>query len=126
MNPLGFPLLADENIHAEVIQGLLDHGKDVRSLHDEGLTGAQDVEVLRRAHQLGRAVLTHDSDFGKLAVYAGEDLTGIIYIRPGHISPEFVLTTIAAIESRGDDVEPPFIVVADRKQDVVRVRVRRL
>ena len=126
MNPLGFPLLADENIHADVIRALIEQGKDVRSLHDEGLAGAPDNEVLRRAHQLGRVVLTHDSDFGKLAVYAGEDLTGIIYVRPGHISAEFVLATIAAVESHGDDVEPPFIVVAERKQDIVRVRVRKM
>ena len=34
MNPLACPLLADENIHADVIEALVEQGKDVRSVHD--------------------------------------------------------------------------------------------
>ena len=95
-------------------------------MHDEALTGSQDIDILRRAHELGCAVLTHDSDFGKLAVLSGESIVGIIYLRPGHISAAFVLETIAAIDSQDEDVEPPFIVVAERRGELVRVRVRRL
>jgi predicted nuclease of predicted toxin-antitoxin system len=126
MKPLGFPLLTDENIRSEVVDALRAQGKDIVSVHDEKLTGQPDVAILRRARELGRVMLTHDSDFGQLAVQAGEPIVGIIYLRPGHIAPAFVLQTIAAIESRGDEVEPPFILVAERRQDVVRVRVRRV
>jgi predicted nuclease of predicted toxin-antitoxin system len=126
MKPLSFPLLADENIRPEVVQALRAQGKDIRTVHDEGLTGHPDIEILRRAHQLGRAVATHDSDFGRLAVLTGEPIVGIIYLRPGHIGPAFVLEAIAAIESLDEDVEPPFIVVSDRREDLVRIRVRRL
>jgi predicted nuclease of predicted toxin-antitoxin system len=125
MKPLGFPLLADENIHRDVVEALRAQSKDVVSVHDEKLTGQPDVAILRRARELGRVVLTHDSDFGQLAAQMGEPIVGIIYLRPGHISPAFVLQTIAAVESRADDVEPPFILVAERREDIVRIRVRR-
>lgn len=124
MKPLGFPLLADENIQRDVILELIEQGKDICSIYDEDLTGASDLEVLRRAHSLGRVLLTHDSDFGALAIQAGEPVIGIIYIRPGHIEPSFVLETISAIEARDFDVQPPFIVVAERRQDIVRIRIR--
>jgi predicted nuclease of predicted toxin-antitoxin system len=69
-------------------------------------------------------VLTHDRDFGTLAIHAGEPYFGIVYLRPGHISAEFTWRTIAAIESTVESVEPPFVVVAARRGDMVRIRVR--
>jgi hypothetical protein len=63
-------------------------------------------------------VLTHDRDFGTLAIHAGEPYFGIVYLRPGHISAEFTWRTIAAIESTVESVEPPFIVVAERRGDI--------
>ncbi|WP_437287100.1 hypothetical protein [Sorangium sp. So ce406] len=36
MKPLDYPLLADENIHRDVVRALLARGKDVRSVLDEG------------------------------------------------------------------------------------------
>ncbi|GAC1539191.1 MAG: hypothetical protein NVS3B10_03880 [Polyangiales bacterium] len=68
--------------------------------------------------------MTHDADFGTLAVRSGEAYTGIVFLRPGHIAPTFVLGVLAAIGSMELVVEPPFIVVAERQQDTVRVRVR--
>jgi predicted nuclease of predicted toxin-antitoxin system len=99
-------------------------GKDVRTVHDEGLRGSSDLDVLRRARTQGRVVLTHDRDFGELVVHAGEPYIGIVFLRPGHISVSFVEKIIAAIESTTADVEPPFLVVAERRSDVVRIRVR--
>ncbi|WP_437305773.1 DUF5615 family PIN-like protein [Sorangium sp. So ce388] len=53
MRPLEFPLLADENIHRDVVRALLTRGKDVRSVLDEGMGGRDDVDVLRHAHRQG-------------------------------------------------------------------------
>jgi predicted nuclease of predicted toxin-antitoxin system len=125
MKPLGFPLLADENIAPYVVEALAGQGKDIRSIHDEALTGGTDLAILRRARELGRVVLTHDSDFGRLAVDRGEDFVGIVYLRPGHLSVAFVLESVAAIEALDEEVSPPFIIVADRRGDVVRIRIRR-
>jgi predicted nuclease of predicted toxin-antitoxin system len=124
MNPLDLALLTDENIHPDVVQGLRARGKDVRTVVDEGLRGSDDVVVLRRAHSTGRVVVTHDADFGKLAIQADEPYTGIVFLRPGHISPSFVLGALAALEASSITVTPPFIAVVERKEDQVRVRVR--
>jgi predicted nuclease of predicted toxin-antitoxin system len=106
MKPLDWPLLADENIHPEVIEDLRARGKDVRSILGIGV-GLQDIDVLRFATAERRVVLTHDSDFGTLAFSEGEPFVGIIYLRPGHISASFVLGTIRAIETADVDAEEP-------------------
>jgi predicted nuclease of predicted toxin-antitoxin system len=124
MKPLELPLLADENIHPDIVGRLRAMGRDVRTVHDEGLAGSADVAVLERARQQGRVALTHDSDFGTLAVHAGAPFLGIVYLRPGHISPSFVWEVIGAIESTDAVVEPPFILVAERRGGVVRIRIR--
>ena len=59
-----------------------------------------------------------------LALYAGQSCLGIIYLRPGHIQPEYVLKSIEAIENSIENVEPGFIVVAERRGDSVRIRLR--
>lgn len=124
MRPLDFPLLADENVHPDVVRTLAQEGHRITSVLDEGLQGRTDVEVLRHAHAQGRVVLTHDSDFGALVMGSGEPFTGIIYLRPGHISPAFVLEIVGALASVSTDVEAPFIVVAERKQATVKIRIR--
>lgn len=126
MNPLDFPLLADGNINAEVVLFLRKQGRDVRSIADEELFGLSDAAVLRKAHADGRVVLTHDSDFGMLAVMQNEPFTGIIYLRPGHIEPEFTIQTLQAIDGKPVDVQPPFVVIAEQRERVVRIRTRRL
>jgi predicted nuclease of predicted toxin-antitoxin system len=124
VKPLDFPLLADENIHPGVVRALATQGKDVRSVSTEGLTGRPDAEVLRHAHTEGRVVLTHDSDFGAIVYRSRQPFTGIIYLRPGHISAAFVLETIAALGASTVEVTTPFLVVAERKNDSVRVKYR--
>lgn len=124
MRCLSLPLLADENIHPGVVAALRARGLDVTSVVESGLCGAEDVAVLRCARADGRVVVTHDADFGTLAVRVGEPIVGIIYLRPGHIATEFVIGILDALGAI--EVEPPFILVAERGESEVRVRVRRL
>jgi len=103
---------------------LRDSGLDVRTVIDEGLNARSDAEILARAHEQGRAVLTHDSDFGRLAILRREPLLGIIYLRPGHRDADFTIGTLRALQASTIDVTPPFIIVAERRGDETRVRVR--
>jgi predicted nuclease of predicted toxin-antitoxin system len=125
MKPLQHPLLTDENIAPEVGSGLRARGLDVRSALDEGLLGMADVDVLRCAYAQQRVVVTHDPDFGRLAILAGEPFLGIVYVRPGHISSQYVLQALDVLRQSNTEVEPPFLIVVDRREDIVRVRVRR-
>lgn len=124
MKPLDFPLLSDENIAPDVISGLRARGCDVRTIAEEQLIGRADNDVLERATAQNRAVITHDLAFGRLEIRAGVPFVGIIYIRPGHVSAAFVLGVVDALRESTIDVRPPFIVVAERRGRIVRVRAR--
>jgi predicted nuclease of predicted toxin-antitoxin system len=121
-----FPLLTDENIHAEVVVFLRDQGFSVLDVREEGLHGSTDSEVLQRAVSDNRVVFTHDSDFGSLVIMAGEPVIGVVYLRPGHIDPSFTNESIEAIIKEGLDLTPPFLLVAQRKRNNVAIRLRSL
>lgn len=124
MKPLDFPFLADENIAPDVVSGLHAPGCDVRTAEEELLIGRADRHVLDRATAQSRVVITHDLAFGRDAIRAGTPFVGIIYLRPGHISATFVLAVIDALRESTVDVQPPFVVVAERRGTTVRVRAR--
>jgi predicted nuclease of predicted toxin-antitoxin system len=96
----------------------------VRTAWDEHLIAHADVHVLEHATSQGRVVVTHDVAFGRSAIRTGTSFVGIIYLRPGHISPAFVLAVIDVLRESTVEVQPPFIVVAERQQFAVRVRAR--
>jgi predicted nuclease of predicted toxin-antitoxin system len=125
LKPLDFPILADENVHPEVIEFLRNVGLDVDSVAEQGNFGLSDTGVLQQATEAERVVLTHDSDFGGLALM-GAIFTGIIYLRPGHIRADFTIKTLEAIRDNAPEVTPPFILVAERTGDTVKIRVRQL
>lgn len=123
MKVLDWPLWADEDVSTEVIDALLRQGRDVRSVRVEH-PGISDIQVLTMAHGDGRVVLTHDLDYGTLAFRDRSAFTGIVCVRPGHLTTSFVLETLAVIEQI--EVEAPFIIVAERRTGgKVHVRVRR-
>lgn len=125
MKALDFPLLADENVHPDVIVFLQKAGLDVKSIAAQGKFGLPDTQVLQQANEAGRVVLTHDSDFGGLALM-GAKFVGIIYLRPGHIRADFTIKTLQAVRDNAPEVIPPFILVAERTGDTVKIRVRQL
>jgi predicted nuclease of predicted toxin-antitoxin system len=124
VNLFEYPLLADENIHHDVIAFLSDQGCDVFSIAEDGHFGMPDAAVLRKAQESGRVVLTHDRDFGGLAILNSQPYVGIIFLRPGHISAEFTIETIKAIQKQVPEIESPFILVAERSGDNIRIRIR--
>ncbi|MGO9111177.1 MAG: DUF5615 family PIN-like protein [Thermoguttaceae bacterium] len=122
----GLGLLTDENIHAEVVAGLRAMGFDVYDVRENGLFGWDDSALLQLAYSQGRAVVTHDSDFGTLTVARLEPFLGIIYLRPGHIDPQFTIESVRLIVAQDLELVPPFIVVAKRTANSVTIRVRNL
>jgi hypothetical protein len=54
----------------------------------------------------------------------GAKFVGIIYLRPGHIRADFTIKTLEAIRDNAPEVTPPFILVAERTGNTVRIRVR--
>ncbi len=117
-------LLTDENIHPNVVRYLRQKGCDVITAGDVHLRGAPDEGILAAAFAENRVVMTHDSDFGTLAIARGQRMVGIIYLRPGHIRSEFTIATVRTVFESAIDVKPPFLMIATRTDDTVRIRIR--
>ncbi len=105
------PLLADANVAAPVIAFLRSEGVDVVSIREQGRTAWPDVQILAEAFHGRRFVLTHDRDFGQLAVERGEPLHGILYLRPGDDPPEVVIRDLRPLLARPFDWRPPLLAV---------------
>lgn len=122
--PFSWPLLADENINPGVIKALRQAGYSITSVNDHQLTSHTDIEILRFAYNNALVVLTHDSDFGTLALAQNEPFCGIIFLRPGHIDASYTLEMLHAIEREAIKVTLPFILVVMRRGDSIRIRRR--
>jgi predicted nuclease of predicted toxin-antitoxin system len=119
-----FGLLTDENIDPDVIAFLRQASFDVWDVCENGMQGCSDFDLLRRGCADNRVIVTHDADFGTLTILGGEPVIGILYLRPGHIDPQFTIETIKAVLAADPDVSPPFLVVAKRSATSVSIRVR--
>jgi predicted nuclease of predicted toxin-antitoxin system len=124
MNPLDFALLTDENISPEVVAGLRERGLDVETATGLGLAGATDAALLECAASLSRVVVTHDADFGLLAIRQGVPFVGVIFLRPGHIRGSLVLEVVDKIRRADIDAAPPFLMVAEHRRDRILIRLR--
>jgi predicted nuclease of predicted toxin-antitoxin system len=105
------PLVADMDIAAPVVHFLREQGVDILSAREEGWGSLTDSEILAQAYAMARFVLTHDADFGTLAVHRGEAITGILYLRPGRRPPAEVMADVQALMAAEIDWTPPVIAV---------------
>ena len=93
---------------------------------ENGWQGSSDVDQLKRAYAEGRVVVTHDRDFGSLAIQKGEPTVGIVYLRPGHNDATFTIGNLQILLRDDPDLTPPFLVVAKRSGAFVNIRVRHI
>ena len=124
MKLINYGFLTDENINPIIVQALRTRGCDVFDVVEQRLNGNDDAFLLTLATQLNRVVLTHDSDFGTLVIADGEPFIGIVYLKPGHILPQFTLQSLEAIFDEIGFIENPFIIVAKHNGITTKVRVR--
>lgn len=105
------PWLIDENIHPEVVSYLRSVGLDVLDVKEQGWRGRPDEELLDTAHRLGRVILTHDGDFGTLALLGGKPVVGIVRVRPGHIRPHVTIEALKGLLALDLEPSSPFLIV---------------
>lgn len=74
-------LLTDENISPRVVLFLRENGFDVLDVKESALNGTLDVFLLDLALKEQRFVMTHDADFGALAINNEMPCYGVLYIR---------------------------------------------
>jgi predicted nuclease of predicted toxin-antitoxin system len=126
MHPFRFPLLADENIHEDTVHFLRLQGLQVQTIRERNLRGSSDRQIIDLAVSEKKVVLTHDADFGRIFYLSQEFQTGIIFLRPGHANPAFTQQTIQAIMATELEAVIPFILVAERTNDDIKIRLRNL
>ena len=121
-----FSYLTDENIDRDVVAFLRSEDFDVCDIAEAGLFGSTDVDLMRMASEENRVIITHDSDFGSLAIRTGKSVIGILYLRPGHFDSDFTIQTLQAVLKAEIEIDPPLIIVARRKGDDITIRIRPL
>lgn len=69
---------------------LTNLGHDAVHLIDEAMDRASDSEIMDKALNEGRIILTHDLDFGRLLAFSGERLPSVVTFRLENMRPENV------------------------------------
>ncbi|MBF0557442.1 MAG: DUF5615 family PIN-like protein [Nitrospirae bacterium] len=115
-------ILADENVSPRVVSFLRQKGIDITDAKEEKWQGKDDEYLLKKAYEHKRFILTHDSDFGTLAINEGNPCYGIIYMRLRNLKVSNVITVLEKLLHFERDIsERSLLVVEDAK-----VRIRQL
>ena len=95
--------LADMGISPRTVAFLASLGHDAVHLHEQGLHRLPDPEILEKARNEKRILLTHDLDFGELISAGGARLPSVVVVRLRNMQPDrvsrYLQDTIAGHES---------------------------
>ncbi len=115
--------LADMGISPKVVDLLRAHGHDALHLYDQGLGQLPDADVLDKARQEGRILLTHDLDFADLVALGQSGSPSVVIFRLRDMRPCNVYRHLQAIIARHADALTMGTVISVTEG---RVRVRSL
>lgn len=79
-------LLLDESVSLACRRRLVGLGHDATHVQTEGLSGASDHDVFRRACVEGRILVTRDYHFTNPVRFPLEGAPGVVYIRKGNLT----------------------------------------
>ncbi|MFN3481196.1 MAG: DUF5615 family PIN-like protein [Thermodesulfovibrionales bacterium] len=79
-------IYADENIEHSIIEGLRRRGIEVLSAIELGYVGKPDAFHIKKASEMKAVILTHDTDFLRLANSQVTQHHGIIFSHQKNIS----------------------------------------
>ncbi len=82
--------LLDMGISPESGLYLKKLGHDAVHVIDEGMGRASDSQIMDKALNEGRIILTHDLDFGRMLAFSGERLPSVVTFRLTNMRPENV------------------------------------
>ena len=95
--------LADENIPRPIIERLRLDGFTVHAIAEKS-AGAADADVLAAANEDGLILITHDRDFGELAILRQMPVLGVVMLEvarlPLKTQVERVAKSVAANHAR--------------------------
>lgn len=118
--------LADENFPGLAVSELRKRGHDVVWIVTDA-PGISDEEVLARARNENRVLLTFDKDFGELVFRAGKSASsGVVLFRISARSPEYVAETAARVLEHRDDWVGHFAVVENTRVRLTKIPEKQL
>ena len=86
-----FKVLADECVHTDVITTIKEHGFDVVSVKEAGLTGCGDEEIFNFAIESKRILLTFDRGFGDIFRFNISKSAGVVIILVGQMNRKEII-----------------------------------
>jgi len=113
-------ILTDENISPRVVSFLRQQYIDVVDVKENGWQGKEDKYLLEQAYLDKRFVLTHDSDFGTLAIYQAQKYYGIIYLRLRNIKFNNVIRVCKELLQLEQELSIGSLIVVEES----RIRIR--
>lgn len=112
-------LLFDENIGYDVVRYFRSQGHDVVSAL-ESMRGMPDNEIIKRAAEEQRTIITLDKDFASLVFYSAARSSGIVLLRLSDESQANIIHVLLhVIEDYGEEFLRSFIVA---KNFEIRIR----
>lgn len=115
--------LADAGISPKTISFLNAAGHDAVHVREIGLQLATDAEIVLRARQEDRVVLTFDLDFGEILALGVADSPSVVIFRLSDETSVAVNSRLGAvIAERGPDLEQGVLILVEDS----RYRMRRL
>ncbi|MBN1221491.1 MAG: DUF5615 family PIN-like protein [Anaerolineae bacterium] len=93
-------LLLDMGLAQSTAVFLRRQGHDAVHLREEGLQRLPDEEIIEKARQESRVIITHDLDFGRLIALSQSRLPSVITLRLDNMQPTFVNHYLAEVSNR--------------------------
>ncbi len=118
--------LADMGISPITVQFLRELGHDASHLHEQGLRRMEDADILVKARDEGRIVLTADLGFGDLLAASREVLPSVVSFRLGDMRPDNVNIHLRALLLRAADelTTGAMVSVTERRYRVRKLPIR--
>jgi predicted nuclease of predicted toxin-antitoxin system len=79
--------LADMGLARSTVAFLRAQGHDAVHLRDQGLQRLEDDEIVEKAWEEGRVILTHDLDFGRIVAVSRASVPSVITFRLDDMRP---------------------------------------
>ncbi len=115
--------MTDENVSPRLVILLRERGHDVLDVKEEGWHGRDDAFLLRKAAKARRLIISHDRDFGKLAINQRQPCYGVIYLRLRDQRSPNVIRVMQEFLDRDLDIRASTLIVLRESQARIR-RVR--
>ncbi len=117
--------LADQDVYRASVDFLRALGHDVLCVRDVGMARASDEEILNRAHDDQRLLITRDKGFGALVFLLHRQHSGVILLRMSPLTVDSVHRELVRLLQVHTEVDlcDRFVVVEPGRHRI-RTRVR--